>query len=95
MRLRPADRRATRAGGAAVAGGGDVAEVQAAGPLHEVAADGGHVAQLRRRAQLQRLRDHRELLAHTGMGGELGHPHQRSDAQPRRREVDVAVGQAR
>ena len=55
VRLKPSTRGATRAGLALVAGGGHVTEVRAAGALHDVAADGGHVPQLGRRAQLQRL----------------------------------------
>src|ERR1700719_2428115 len=37
-----------------------IAKVITAGPLHEVAADSRHIAQLRRRAGEERLREHRE-----------------------------------
>ncbi|EAU69311.1 hypothetical protein STIAU_8041 [Stigmatella aurantiaca DW4/3-1] len=55
--------RAARAGGALVTGRGGVAEVRAAGALHDVATHGGHVADLPRGARQQGLGEHRVALA--------------------------------
>ncbi len=78
----PLQRRAAAAGLTLVARRRDVAEVAAPGALQQVAADARHVAQLGRRAQLQRLRDHRVVLPHGGIGGYVAHPFERTDVQP-------------
>jgi len=75
------DGRATRARLALVAGHGVVAEVHAAGALQEVAAGGGHVAQLRRGAGEQRLRQHPVAARDGRMVGEVGVANQRADLQ--------------
>ena len=70
------DSGAARPGCAPVACGRDVAEIKAARPLHQVATDRRHVADLRGRRQFQCLGNDGELRAHTGMGGQLRHPDQ-------------------
>src|SRR5580704_7512565 len=76
---------------ALVARRGRVPEVAAPDPLAQVSAHRGHVPQLRRRAQHQRLRDHREPFHHPGRAGHLTHPGQRPDPQPAVRQVLDAV----
>ena len=48
---------AARAGSAFVAGAGNVVEIGAAGPLHEIAAHGGGIAKLCGRSRQERLGD--------------------------------------
>ncbi len=70
---------AAGAGLALVAGEGGVAEVQAAGALEQVAADGAEIAYLRRGGGEQRVRDggpaaaNRRVCGDCGHGGECGH----------------------
>ena len=78
---------AAGAGVAPVAGAGGVLEIGAAGALHQVAADGRGVAQLRRGARQQRLGDQREGGCEGAVVGEVGVADQRAD--PR-----AAVGQS-
>ena len=82
--------RAAAAGLAFVARGVDVPEVSAAGALQQVAADAGHVADLRRRALHQRLHEHRIVGGHPLVGGDVAHPLQRADAQAVPAGVDAA-----
>ncbi len=87
MRLIALDGGAAGAGDALVAGGeGGVHEVVAAGALQEVAAGGGHVAQLRGGSGEQRLREQRVLRA--TMIGWLARSELRTSAPMR----DAAVG---
>src|SRR3984957_2830223 len=66
---------AARTGIAFVAGAVDpwFAEIAAACPLHEIATDGGHVAQLGRGAAPQRFRQNGELLPDPGGIGDIAH----------------------
>jgi hypothetical protein len=83
------ERRAPAAGRTLVAGRERrVVEVRATGALHEVAADGRHVAQLRRGAGNERLREQRIPLSDEGMIGRVAVAHQCADA-------NAAVGQRR
>ena len=81
-RLKPCQGRAAAAGVALVARRRRVAEVAAAHPLAQVAAHRGHVPQLRRGAEQQRLGDDREPLPHRGNLRDVAHPGQRPDPQP-------------
>ena len=78
--------RAAAAGIALIARRRRIAEIAAPHPLAQVAAHRGHVPQLRRGSQQQRLRDDREPLHHAGRLGDVAHPRQRADAK-------AAVGQ--
>ena len=62
---------ASATGFALVARHGGVAEVDAAGSLQQVSADGGHVADLRRRALQDRLRQNRIILLYLGVVREI------------------------
>ena len=63
MRLKPLDGGATAAGVALVAGGeGGVHEVVAAGALEEIAAGGGHVAELRGGSAEKSVREERIIV---------------------------------
>lgn len=85
---------ATAAGGALVARLGEVTEVAAAGPLEQVPADRGHVAQLPGGAGQECLRQSRVVPAHVGMGREVAVGDGRTDAQPTvGGERDVPEGQ--
>jgi hypothetical protein len=75
------ERRAAAARLTLVARRRDVTEVAAPRALQQVPADARHVAQLSRGAQLQRLRDHRVVLPHGGIGRDVTHPLQRTDVQ--------------
>ena len=76
-------RRASRARLPLVAGREpDVGEIVAARPLQQVATDGGHVAQLWRRAGDERLREQRVPVTNDGMVGEIAVAHQRADPYP-------------
>ena len=68
-------------GRALVARRGAVAEIQAAGPLQQVAADGRHVAHLGRGGLRQRLREQWEVLLDTLVVGDCGET--RHGADPR------------
>lgn len=68
----PLERRASSARIAPVAPAGEVAKVRAARPLQEIAAEGGHVAELRRSARQQRLREGGPALHHAGMMRQRG-----------------------
>ena len=81
MRLRPRERGAAGAGHTFVAGLGRVVEVGAARALEQIAAGGGLVAKLRRRAGQDRLRQQRIAAAHAHVGGERAVRDQRADAQ--------------
>ena len=76
-------------GAALVAGGkvGGIAEIGAARALHQIAADGRHVADLRRSRLPQRFRDGGEAALDVGMVGDVAHLGQRADggAAARRR----------
>ena len=76
-----ADRRAAAAGRALVAGGEvrGIAEIGAARALHQIAADGRHVADLRRSRLPQRFRDGGEAALDVGMVGDMAHLRQRAD----------------
>ena len=78
---------AARARLAPVAGARHVVEIAAARPLHQVAADGRGVADLRRGAGEQRFGDGRIGAGEIRVVGEVGVPDQRADAH-------AAVGQA-
>ncbi len=69
------ERGAAAAGRAFVAGGEDrgIAEIGAARPLQQVAADRRHVADLCRGALRERLRDRRKMLAHRRIVGDGAH----------------------
>ena len=84
--VEPVDRVAAAAGLPLVAPRGAVVEVVAARPLHQVAADGRHVPQLRRGAVQDRLRQQRVALANRGWRPASAVAHQRADAH-------AAVGQ--
>ena len=81
MRLKPAERRAARAGLALVAGHVAVVEIEAARALQQVAAGRRLVAELAGGAREQRLRQHRIALPHPRVGGEVAVAHLRADAQ--------------
>ena len=78
--------RAARSGLALVTGRGEVLEVDAARPLHEVPGRRGEIAQLRGGSREQRPRQHRVALADQGITRQLGIADRRSDSHP-------AVGQ--
>ena len=81
---------------ALVAGGvADIAEVGAAGPLQEVAADGRLVAHLRAGRVQQRLGDDGEPLDHGGVRRHLRHRGGGAEPEPLRPDVDAAVEEAR
>jgi hypothetical protein len=73
--------RATRARRPLVAGLGHVLEVQAAGTLQQIAADGGHVPQLAGCPGQHRLGQYRELRAHLRVGGQIAVAHPRANPQ--------------
>src|SRR3954471_14169833 len=73
------DCRAATARLALVAGRADIAEIEAAGTLQQIAADRRHVAHLRRGAGKERLGCNRIATAELGVVGEVGHAHQRAD----------------
>ncbi|GAA3114080.1 hypothetical protein GCM10020001_036580 [Nonomuraea salmonea] len=79
--VEPVERVAAGAALALVAGGVSVVEVRAAGALEQVAADGGHVAQLRRGPGEQRLRQHRVAGADPPVGGQHAVADERADTQ--------------
>ena len=81
----PLERGAAAAGDPLVARPGDVAKIGAARALHEVAADGRHVAQLRRRPRQQRLRQHRQARTDSRVVGDVAVSRQRADADRLRR----------
>ncbi len=74
-----------------------VAEVAAPGALQQIPADGGHVAQLRRRTRQKRLAQDGRTLGQNRLGGELLHRRQgpdgdgavRTDHIPQRQPGDV------
>ena len=72
---------AAGAGLAPVAGAGDVEEIGAARPLHHIAARRRGVAQLRRGAREQGLRDGGEAPREFGMMREIGVANERADAR--------------
>ena len=76
-----ADGRAAGAGGALVAGGGDVLEVDAAGALQQVARGGGEVAQLAGGGGKQGAGEHGVVAADDGVGGEVAVADVGADAQ--------------
>jgi hypothetical protein len=83
--------RASGAGVALVALGDDtVSEIDAARALQKVAADGGHVADLRARRGEEGLGDEGKALAHQRVGGHLRHRGASRDAQPVRTGLDPA-----
>ena len=91
-----AQRRAAAARLAFVAGHGDVIEIRAARALQEIAGRGRLVAELRRGAVQQGLRQHGIALTDPGIGREVGVAHQGTDAEAAvGRLDDVAQGQAR
>ena len=69
---------ATRARFAPIAGAGGIVEIPAARSLQQIAADGGGIAKLRRRARQQRLGHRRIGPRETGIVGEIGIAHQRA-----------------
>jgi hypothetical protein len=76
-----AQRREAAAGIALVARRRHIAEVAAPHPLAQGAAQRGHIPQLRRGSQQQRLRDDRETRHHAGRPGNVAHPRRRADAK--------------
>lgn len=62
--------------------GGGVAEVGTTGALEKVAADRGHVADLRARREEEGLGHHRKPFGDDRMRRKLGHGGERTDAQP-------------
>ncbi len=95
--VHPLDARDGGAPGArrALVAGGDagVPEVAAPGALQQVAADGGHAAQLDRGAEQQRLPHEGQPVPYDGVGGELRHGRQRADADRRVVVDDAAEGE--
>ena len=87
---------AAGAGNAAIAGARPVLEIGAAVALHQVAAERGGIAQLRRCAGKQRFGHRRKGARKAGVIGEIGIAHQRADAhRPILQPVDtVEAGQA-
>ena len=85
---------AARSGIALVASCIEAAEIGAAHALQEVAADRGHVAQLRRGALDQGFDDQRLRLPRGGIGGHVRHPRQRAEHELVPIEPDVAQGEA-
>ena len=77
--IKAVDGVAARAGRALVATRGVVIKIGAAGALQDVAADGGHVADLPARAREDCPRQQREALAHRAICGERGVLHRRPD----------------
>ncbi len=67
---------------ALVAGRSRVVEVAAARPLHQVAADRRHVAQLRRRTGQDGLREQRIAPLDLLVVGDVGVRHERAEPQP-------------
>ncbi len=85
---------ATAAGSALVARLGQVAEIAAPGPLEQVPADRGHVAQLPGGSGEECLREGRVVAAHLRMGRQVAVGDGRTDTQPTvGGERDVAEGQ--
>ena len=72
---------AALAGRALIAARGVVVEIDAAGALHEIAADRRHVADLGGGAGQDRLGEQRKALAHTPIGRDGGVLHAGADAQ--------------
>ena len=76
------ERRATRTRPALVARGIIVvAEIRAAGALHDVSAHGGHIAQLAGCREQEPLGNHREALAHLQVRCHIAHAGECADAQ--------------
>ena len=73
--------RTAGAGGALVAGHGLVAEIHAAGALQQIAAGGGHVAQLRGGALEQGLGKHGVIALDGRVMSQVGVAYQRADFQ--------------
>lgn len=71
---------ATTARRAAVAGGGGVVEILAAGALHQIAGNGGGIAQLRRSTREQCLRHGRKAAGERRIVGEVAVADERADA---------------
>ena len=71
----------------------ELAEVRTARPLHEVPADRRGVAQLRRRARQQRLRDGGEALLHERVRGDVGHAREGADTEAAGDVVDAGERQ--
>ena len=71
------DRVASRTEAAFVAARGIIVEIKAPRPLHEVAADGGHVAHLPQASCQHRSGQHGKLCTHQRMGSQFGVPHRR------------------
>ena len=80
--VKSVDRAAAGTRLALIAGGVRVVEIEAAGPLQEIAAGRGHVAELRRRAGKNRARQHRIALRDAFVISEVAVGDQRADAQP-------------
>ena len=66
----------------------DVAEIAAARPLQDIAAERRHVAQLRAGGKLERVRDHRIIALDFGICCDVGHPRQRAEPQIAALEID-------
>jgi hypothetical protein len=78
-----------------VAGLVGVVEIGAARALEQIAGRGGAVAQLHGGAGQQRARQHRVILPHALVRGQVGVAHQRADAQAAlRRGLDLVQRQA-
>ena len=82
MRLKPPNAAQPEPGSALVAGLGDVIEIGATRPLHQVAAGRGFVAQLRAGAGQQGAAQHPVAFANAAVGGKIAVAHHRADAQP-------------
>ena len=87
--------RASGARLALVASRGQVSIVGATRPLHQVAGDGGDVAQLRRGAGEQRLGERREALLHLWMRGDFAVGRASADPQAVGPRLDAAQIQPR
>ena len=87
------DRGATGARGALVAGRVEHPEIGAADALEQVAADRGHVAQLRRGALDQAFGDQRLQALHVGIGGDIRHAGERADDEIGALDPDAAERQ--
>src|SRR5689334_7346845 len=87
------DRRTARARCALVAGCSDIAKIEAASPLQQIAADARHVTYLRRRAREQRLRDGRKTLSDARVMGHFRHACERTDVSAFISDFDAAQRQ--
>jgi hypothetical protein len=77
-----------------IAGAAGIAEVSAAGSLHQVPTNRGHVTKLHGGAREKRLRDHRICGRNRTIGRHVGHACERADLKPMRHYLDAPMGKA-